>query len=104
MIRKSYKDSNGKIACPMNGTSYLTLKGKLTNWTSEDIVKIAKDNIETIIEPIREDLAEQTYWNVIGSSTDGSIDKSNGNGILEFKKIGENSTKEEDGDYEWEIL
>lgn len=104
MIRKSYIDSQGKIVCPMGGTNYLTLRGKLSNWTSEDIVKVARDNIETIIEPIREDLAEQTYWNSIGSSTDESIDESNNNGILEFKKIGENSIKEENGDYEWETL
>ena len=104
MVRKTCLGVNESTECPMKCSNYITLKGKLVNWTGEDIIKIARDNIETIIEPIREDLAEQTYWNVIGSSTDGSIDKSNGNGILEFKKIGENSTKEEDGDYEWEIL
>lgn len=103
MIRKSYIDSQGKIVCPMNGANYLTLRGKLSNWTSEDIVKVARDNIETIIEPIREDLAEQTYWNKIGGSTDDSDEAM----VLEFKNIGGNSNKaneSNDGDYEWEIL
>lgn len=103
MIRKSYIDSQGKIVCPMNGANYLTLRGKLTNWTSEDIINVARDNIETIIEPIREDLAEQTYWNKIGGSTDDSDEAM----VLEFKNIGGNSNKaneSNDGDYEWEIL
>lgn len=103
MIRKSYIDSQGKIVCPMNGANYLTLKGKLVNWTGEDIIKIARDNIETIIEPIRDDLAEQTYWNKIGSVTDDSDEAM----VLEFKNIGGNSNKANEsnnGDYEWEIL
>lgn len=104
MVRKTCLGADESIRCPIKSTNYLTLRGKLVNWTSEDIIKIARDNIETIIEPIREDLAEQTYWNSIGSSTDESIDESNNNGILEFKKIGENSIKEENGDYEWEML
>ena len=87
MIRKSYIDNQGKIVCPMNGANYLTLRGKLSNWTSEDIVKVARDNIETIIEPIREDLAEQTYWNAIGSSNNPS-EMNKENLVLEFKSIG----------------
>ena len=103
MIRKSYIDNQGKIVCPMNGANYLTLRGKLSNWTSEDIVKVARDNIETIIEPIRDDLAEQTYWNKIGSVTDDSDEAM----VLEFKNIGGNSNKANESnneDYEWEIL
>ena len=105
MIRKSYIDSQGKIVCPMNGANYLTLRGKLVNWTSEDIIKVARDNIETIIEPIRADIQEQTYWNSIGSSgneSDTGPDNTNDNEgiVLTFKKIGENSKE----DYEWESL
>ena len=48
MIRKSYIDSQGKIVCPMNGANYLTLRGKLVNWTSEDILKVMKDNVQDI--------------------------------------------------------
>ena len=90
----------------MNGANYLTLRGKLTNWTSEDIINIAKDNIETIIEPIRADIQEQTYWNSIGSSGNESDTESDNNTndnegiVLTFKKIGENSKE----DYEWESL
>lgn len=103
MIRKSYVDSQGKIVCPMNGANYLTLRGKLVNWTGEDIIKITRDNIETIIEPIREDLAEQTYWNKIGGSTDDSDEVM----VLEFKNIEGNSNKVNElnnEDYEWEML
>ena len=32
----------------MNGTNYLTLRGKLVNWTSEDIMKIVQENIQNI--------------------------------------------------------
>lgn len=46
----------------------VTLKGQLSNWTSEDIIQVATDNIEQIIEPIRSELAEQTIWNDIGQS------------------------------------
>ena len=90
----------------MNGANYLTLRGKLVNWTSEDIINVAKDNIETIIEPIRADIQEQTYWNSIGSSGNesdtGPDDNTNDNEgiVLTFKKIGENSKE----DYEWESL
>ena len=106
MIRKNYIDSQEKIVCPMNGANYLTLRGKLANWTSEDIINVAKDNIETIIEPIRADIQEQTYWNSIGSSGNesdtGADDNTNDNEgiVLTFKKIGENSKE----DYEWESL
>ena len=48
MIRKSYIDSQGKIVCPMNGANYLTLRGKLVNWTSEDIMKVVQENIQSI--------------------------------------------------------
>ena len=48
MIRKSYIDSQGKIVCPMNGANYLTLRGKLVNWTSEDIMKVVQKNIQSI--------------------------------------------------------
>ena len=48
MIRKSYIDSQGKIVCPMNGANYLTLRGKLVNWTSEDILKVVQENIDNI--------------------------------------------------------
>ena len=99
MVRKTCLGANESTECLMKCSNYITLKGKLVNWTGEDIIKIARDNIETIIEPIREDLAEQTYWNKIGGSTDDSV--------LEFKNIGGNSNKaneSNDGDYEWEIL
>lgn len=87
----------------MKCSNYITLKGKLVNWTGEDIIKIARDNIETIIEPIRDDLAEQTYWNKIGGSTDDSNEAM----VLEFKNIGGNSNKVNElnnEDYEWEML
>ena len=48
MIRKSYIDSQGKVVCPMNGANYLTLRGKLVNWTSEDILKVVQENIDNI--------------------------------------------------------
>ena len=48
MIRKSYINSQGKIVCPMNGANYLTLRGKLVNWTSEDILKVVQENIDNI--------------------------------------------------------
>ena len=54
MIRKSYKDSNGKVVCPMNGANYLTLRGKLVNWTSEDILKVVKENSEQLEDITRE--------------------------------------------------
>ena len=103
MVRKTCLGVKESTECPMKCSNYITLKGKLVNWTGEDIIKIARDNIETIIEPIREDLAEQTYWNKIGGSTDDSDESM----VLEFKNIGGNSNKaneSNDGDYEWEIL
>ena len=103
MVRKTCLGVNESTECPMKCSNYITLKGKLVNWTGEDIIKIARDNIETIIEPIRDDLAEQTYWNKIGGSTDDSDEAM----VLEFKNIGGNSNKvneSNDGDYEWEIL
>ena len=32
----------------MNGANYLTLRGKLVNWTSEDILKVVQENIDNI--------------------------------------------------------
>ena len=103
MVRKTCLGVNESTECPMKCSNYITLKGKLVNWTGEDIIKIARDNIETIIEPIREDLAEQTYWNKIGGSTDDSDEAM----VLEFKNIGGNSNKVNElnnEDYEWEML
>ena len=103
MVRKTCLGVNKSTECPMKCSNYITLKGKLVNWTGEDIIKIARDNIETIIEPIREDLAEQTYWNKIGGSTDDSDEAM----VLEFKNIGGNSNKVNElnnEDYEWEML
>ena len=98
MVRKTCLGANESIECPMKCSNYITLKGKLVNWTGEDIIKIARDNIETIIEPIREDLAEQTYWNVIGSSNNPS-EMNKENLVLEFKSIGQS-----EDEYEWESL
>ena len=103
MVRKTCLGVNKSTECPMKCSNYITLKGKLVNWTGEDIIKIARDNIETIIEPIRDDLAEQTYWNKIGGSTDDSDEAM----VLEFKNIGGNSNKVNElnnEDYEWEML
>lgn len=103
MVRKTCLGVNESTECPMKCSNYITLKGKLVNWTGEDIIKIARDNIETIIEPIRDDLAEQTYWNKIGGSTDDSDEAM----VLEFKNIGGNSNKVNElnnEDYEWEML
>ena len=103
MVRKTCLGVNESTECPMKCSNYITLKGKLVNWTGEDIIKIARDNIETIIEPIRDDLAEQTYWNKIGGSTDDSDEAM----VLEFKNIGGNSNKVNESnneDYEWEML
>lgn len=81
----------------------VTLKGQLVNWTSEDVIKVASDNIETIIAPIKDDLAEQTVWNDI----DASSNLTNGSdGVLEFGSIGDSlgQSSNKDDDYEWEIL
>lgn len=66
----------------------VTLKGQLSNWTSKDIVEVATKNIETIIEPIRGELAREGLWNDIGSSEGGSQAYS-GQGD-EFGSIGDN--------------
>ena len=103
MVRKTCLGVNESTECPMKCSNYITLKGKLVNWTGEDIIKIARDNIETIIEPIRDDLAEQTYWNKIGGSTDDSDEAM----VLEFKNRGGNSNKVNESnneDYKWEML
>lgn len=48
-----------KVCCQCHPyLNCVTLKGQLSNWTSEDVVAIATENIETIIAPIRNDLAE----------------------------------------------
>lgn len=78
----------------------VTLRGQLANWTSEDIVEVATKNIETIIEPIRDELAEQTIWDKIGES-DGNTGSTLPDGMVEFGNIGD-SVKDED--YEWEEL
>ena len=77
----------------------VTLRGQLSNWTSEDIVEVATKNIETIIEPIRGELAEQTIWDEIekGESNDVQLPE----GVTEFGNIGD-SLKDED--YQWETM
>ena len=96
-----------KVCCQCHPyLNCVTLKGQLSNWTSEDVVAIATENIETIIAPIRNDLAEQTYWNKIGESTDKSNEN---NSVLEFKNIGDslengNESNNENEDYEWQML
>ena len=78
----------------------VTLKGQLSNWTSEDIVEVATKNIETIIKPIRNELAEQTIWDNIGSSNNGETQLPDG--VTEFGNIGD-SLKDEN-DYQWETM
>lgn len=78
----------------------VTLKGQLVNWTGEDIIKVASENIDAILEPVKDELAEQTVWNDIDASselTDGS------DGVLEFGSIGDSMSDKND-DYEWEVL
>ena len=77
----------------------VTLRGQLSNWTSEDIVEVATKNIETIIEPIRKELAEQTIWDEIEKGENG--DALLPDGDTEFGSIGD-SLKEEE--YEWEAM
>ena len=73
----------------------VTLRGQLANWTGEDIVKIATENIERIIEPIRGDLAEQTIW--------GEIEDKGG--VIEFGNVDiKDSQNKNDDSYEWENL
>lgn len=86
----------------------VTLRGQLANWTSEDIVALATQNIETIIQPIRDELAEQTIWDEIGKKeNDGGFESDEDIG---FGSIGD-SEKEDEGkeenkeeNYEWEEL
>ena len=84
MIRKSYIDSQGKIVCPMNGANYLTLRGKLTNWTSEDILKVMKDNVQDI------DLgdAAREHWETFGDSEEDNKEEDN-NGSNSGTIVGE---------------
>ena len=66
----------------------VTLKGQLTNWTSEDIVEVATKNIDTIIEPIRSELEGETNWS--------SIDDSQNSG-----DTGNQDGNQQGDDYEW---
>lgn len=77
----------------------VTLRGQLSNWTSEDIVEVATKNIETIIKPIRGELAEQTIWDEIekGENSDTQLP----DGVTEFGSIGDSLKDEE---YEWEQM
>lgn len=77
----------------------VTLRGQLSNWTSEDIVEVATKNIETIIEPIRGELAEQTIWDEI-EKNEGS-DTQLPDGVTEFGNIGDSL---KDDEYQWEIM
>jgi hypothetical protein len=87
----------------------VTLRGQLTNWTSEDIVKVATQNIETIIDPIKDEIGGETKWEKLEVEKETEID-----GIFEFGHIGDslnkdesdkNNTskpnKEQSDDYEW---
>jgi hypothetical protein len=82
----------------------VTLRGQLANWTSEDIVAIATKNIETIIEPIRDELAEQTVWDDIDKSEVSGGQESDSD--MGFGSIGDSLKEEENKDegYDWEQL
>ena len=84
----------------------ITLRGQLSNWTSEDIVEVATKNIETIIEPIRGELTGQTIWDEIEKSNGG--DNQLPEGITDFGSIGDSLKDEEheleqmkEDSYEW---
>lgn len=77
----------------------VTLRGQLSNWTSADIVEVATKNIETIIEPIRGELAEQTIWDEIEKGENG--DTSLPDGVTEFGSIGDSL---KDDEYQWETM
>ena len=79
----------------------VTLRGQLSNWTSEDIVEVATKNIETIIEPIRGELAEQTIWDEIGQAGENG-GTTVPDGMVEFGSIGD-SLKDEN-EYQWETM
>lgn len=71
----------------------VTLRGQLSNWTSEDIVEVATKNIETIIEPIRKELAEQTIWDEIEKGENGDVLLPDD--VTEFGSIGDSLKEEE---------
>lgn len=77
----------------------VTLRGQLSNWTSEDIVEVATKNIETIIEPIRGELAEQTIWDEIEKEDNAETQLPDG--VTEFGNIGDSLKDEE---YQWETM
>lgn len=79
----------------------VTLRGQLSNWTSEDIVEVAKKNIETIIEPIKGELVEQTIWDKIGETGSGDTGATLPDGVVEFGSIGDSLKDEE---YQWEMI
>lgn len=48
--------------CEPCGFNRISLRGKLTNWTGEDILKIVSENIEELVDPVRPEFEEQTVW------------------------------------------
>ena len=83
MIRKSYIDSQGKIVCPMNGANYLTLRGKLVNWTSEDIMKVVQENIQSI--DLGDSAREQ--WETLGANEEDNSGSDSGTIVGEWERI-----------------
>ena len=83
MIRKSYIDSQGKIVCPMNGANYLTLRGKLVNWTSEDIMKVVQENIQSI--DLGDSAREQ--WETLGVNEEDNSGSDSGTIVGEWERI-----------------
>lgn len=83
MIRKSYIDSQGKIVCPMNGANYLTLRGKLANWTSEDILKVVQENIQSI--DLGDSAREQ--WETLEANEEDNSGSDSGTIVGEWKRI-----------------
>lgn len=89
----------------------VTLRGQLSNWTSEDIVEVATKNIETIIEPIRDELTGETNWDKIGSSSNENPNTSNdemnygniGDSVTDKEYQEDESVNAEEG-YEWRKL
>ena len=76
----------------------VTLRGQLANWTSEDIVEVAKKNIEEIIEPIRDELGQETSWQEIEVENIAATTSANEpemDGIFEFGSIGDSLGKKE---------
>ena len=83
MIRKSYIDSQGKVVCPMNGANYLTLRGKLVNWTSEDILKVVQENIQSI------DLGDSAreHWETLGANEEDNSVSNSGTIVGKWERI-----------------